>query len=59
MTKIEFAADKHPDQPGYGMIAVVKGGIRAVGPQNFASEDQAIAAFLRAVGEAVKPPTAS
>lgn len=57
MMKIEFAADKHPEKPTYGIIATINNGIRPVGPQTFSSEEAAIGTFLRTIGELMKPPS--
>lgn len=59
MTKIEFAADRHPEAPArYGIVALVNGGVVPVGPQNYPSESGAQQAFLRAIGDAMKPSPA-
>jgi hypothetical protein len=58
MIKVEFFADRNPQTNGYGMIAVVNGAIQPVGPQNFTSEQHAISALVRAVGDAIKPSPA-
>ena len=57
MTKIELAVDENPtgDLAGrYGIVAIVNGGVRPVGSQGFPSEDAAVQALCRALGQIVK-----
>jgi hypothetical protein len=59
MKKIYFAADHNPTTNGYGMIALDNDddrphpGIAPVGPQDFDSEQAALNAFRRALGNAI------
>ena len=58
MTKIEIAVDANPnqDQIGrYGLLLIVNGSTRPMGPQTFRSEDAAVRALARSLGQLVTP----
>lgn len=52
MTKLEIAVDANPNQDligRYGLVLIVNGSIRPMGPQTFRSEDAAIRALARSL----------